>query len=345
VAANESTGVKGRRPTLMDVARRANVSRATASLVLRKSPLVGAETRAAVEAAMADLGYVYNLGAARMRAARSRTIGVIIPNLWNPFFGVLLAGIDREMDGAGLATFIAHAAESPARQDGFVTRMREHGVDGLIICPASGTEPRFIAAIAEWGIPLVQVLRHVRGTETDFAGMDQSGGMGQAIARLHALGHRTIGFVTDNLHHSAHEDRLNAFHAGLRGVGLAEAGIIEIEATPKNAIALGRELAGTRQEVTAWVCHNDVIGLGLHRGFCDAGRMPGRDISIIGFDDVAETELVHPGLASVATEPLTVGALAARMLLARIETPGETPRHELVPTHFVERGSIGPAAR
>ena len=334
-----------RRPTLIDVARRANVSRATASLVLRKSPLVGAETRSQVEKAMADLGYVYNLGAARMRAARSRTVGVIIPNLWNPFFGVLLAGIDQVMAQAGLATFIAHSAESPDKQDGFVNRMREHGVDGLIVCPASETQSQFIADIADWGMPLVQALRIVCGTESDYVGMDQQGGMSEAIDRLVDLGHRRIGFVTDNLHHSAHDDRLTAFRDGLARAGLTAAAEIEIEPTHGQATELALSLAEDRAGPSAWVCHNDVIGLGMHRGFCDAGLLPGRDISLIGFDNVAEADLVRPGLASVATEPFELGTMAAKLLLQRIEVPAAPFAREMIPTHFVERGSVGPAGR
>lgn len=329
------------RPTLMDVARKAGVSRATASLVVRKSPLVSTETRAAVEAAMAELGYVYNVSAAGMRAARSRTIGVIIPNLSNPFFGVLLSGIDQVLDGAGLATFIAHSAESAAKQDGFVTRMREHGADGLIVCPAAGTEPRFAEEIGAWGIPLVQVLRTVTPDQSNYVGMDQAGGMGGAVARLVELGHRRIGFVTANLHHSAHADRLNAFRTALRNNGLAPALELEIEPTHGDAAALAMDMAGRQGAPSAWICHNDVIGLGLHRGFSDAGLVPGRDVSIIGFDNVAETDLVRPGLASVATEAAEIGALAAQMLLKRIETPGAIFERETVLTRFIERGSVG----
>lgn len=331
-----------RRPTLLDVARKANVSRATASLVLRKSPLVGAETRQAVEAAMAELGYVYNLGAARMRAARSRTVGVIIPNLPNPFFGVLLAGVDEVMDAAGMATFIAHSAESPAKQDAFMTRMREHAVDGVIVSPAAGTTAQFIERAAEWSLPLVQALRFVKATESDYVGMDQMHGMDQAIARLAALGHRKIGFVTDNLHHSAHEDRLQAFRTALARHGLRPAEEIEIEPNHAVAAELARSLAGRTAWPTAWVCHNDVIGLGMHRGFSDLGYMPGRDVSLIGFDNVAEADLVRPGLASVATEPSALGVAAAKLLLQRIESPEAPFRTQMIPTRFVDRGSVGP---
>lgn len=336
--------VRNQRPTLMDVAKKAGVSRATASLVVRKSPLVGAETRATVEAAMADIGYVYNVGAARMRAARSRTIGVIIPNLSNPFFGVLLAGIDKIVDGAGLATFIAHSDETPLKQDGFVTRMREHGVDGLIVCPAAGTAPDFIARIRGWGTPVVEALRSVGAGTVDYAGMDQTGGMEGAVSRLVALGHVRIGFVTSNLYHSAHDERLNSFRTAMTRHGLAPQTEIEIEPSHGEATALARRMAGQDGAPTAWICHNDVIGLGMHRGFSDCGLEPGHQVSLIGFDNVAETDLVRPGLSSVATEPGEIGVLAARLLLRRIENPEAEVEVQTVPTHFVERGSVGPVS-
>lgn len=331
------------RPTLMDVAKKAGVSRATASLVVRKSPLVSGETRAAVEAAMAEMGYVYNVGAAGMRAARSRTIGVIIPNLSNPFFGVLLAGIDQVVDGAGLATFIAHSGESPAKQDGFVNRMREHGVDGLIVCPAAETSPKFVERLKDWGMPVVEILRTVANGSVDYAGMDQSGGMDSAVTRLVEMGHRHIGFVATDLHHSARDERLNAYRAAMaRHQGVRGAETV-IPSTHAQAIALARRMAETRDAPTAWICHNDVVGLGMHKGFCDAGLVPGWDVSLIGYDNVAETALVRPGLASVATDPDEIGRLAAQQLLRRIEKPDAPWERWTVASHLVERGSMGPA--
>jgi LacI family transcriptional regulator len=93
---------KKTRVTLLDVAKHAQVSRATASLVIRKSPLVGSETRAKVEETMRELGYVYNVGAARLRAERSYIVGVIVPNLTNPFFAELLSGIESVIDAADM---------------------------------------------------------------------------------------------------------------------------------------------------------------------------------------------------------------------------------------------------
>jgi LacI family transcriptional regulator len=332
------------RPTLQDVAARAGVSRATASLVVRKSPLVSAPTRQAVEAAMAEIGYVYNVGAAGMRAARSRTVGVIIPNLSNPFFGVLLAGIDQVIDAAGLATFIAHSDELPAKQDGFVARMREHGVDGLIICPAAGTQSRTIADLASWNMAVVQSLREVDGVATDYAGIDHQVGMNQAVDRLVQLGHRRIGFVGGDLVHSAQSGREAAFCAALARHDLRMHQKTELPSTFAAAAEFAKTKIGKSDAPSAWICHNDVLALGMHRGFSDAGLLPGRDVSIIGFDNVAETELVAPGLASVATEAFALGVLSAQLLLARLTSEGAPVSRRLTPSHFVERGSVGPAA-
>src|SRR5690606_25966203 len=162
------------RVTLLDVARHANVSRATASLVIRKSPLVGAATREKVERALQELGYVYNMGAASLRADRSNTVGVIVPTLGNPFYGELLAGIDRVVGEAGMVVLLANSHENFANQNTLMQRMREHGVDGVIVSLTAGTEPGFIEQIVDWGLPAVQVLRHVTD-RIDYAGVDYAG--------------------------------------------------------------------------------------------------------------------------------------------------------------------------
>lgn len=334
-----------KRTTLLDVARHAGVSRATASLVVRGSPLVSATTRASVEKAMAELGYVYNLGAARMRAARSRTVGVIIPNLTNPFFAVLLAGMESVLETAGLAVILANSNESAQKQDGFVTRMREHGVDGLIVCPAEGTGRRFVEDSLRWGVPLVQTLRTVEDALVDYSGMDPREGMREAVRCLAAFGHERVGYIAANLHHSAHAERLAAFHTAMTECALEPLFVEELESTHPAARAAAPAIMDRACRPTALICHNDVLGLGLHRGLCDLGVAPGRDVSLVGFDNVAEADLVRPGLASVATEPFRVGESAARLLLRRIDEPDAARRALIEPTRFVERASCGPAPR
>jgi LacI family transcriptional regulator len=332
-----------KRPTLLHVAEKAGVSRATASLVVRGSPLVSAATRGRVEAAMAELGYVYNLGAARMRASRSRTVGVIVPNLTNPFFAVLLAGIEAVLETAGLAVILANSNEKVEKQNGFVRRMREHGVDGLIVCPAEGTEKGLADDTTRWGMPLVQALRFVPETVSDYAGTDYRGGMLEATSHLIALGHRRIAFISGNRRHSAHTDRLEGFLAAMEGGGLTPQFVLELQLTHRAARAAAPEIMRRPDPPTALICFNDVVGLGLHRGLSDLGVEIGRDVSLIGFDDVAEADLVRPALASVATEPFKVGQNAAKLLLRRMSEPEAEVRHDIEPTRFMPRSSCGPA--
>jgi LacI family transcriptional regulator len=292
---------------------------------------------------MSDLGYVYDLGAARMRAARSRTVGVIIPDLTNPFFAVLLAGIESVLETEDLAVILANSNEDVAKQDGFIQRMREHGVDGLIVCPAEGTDEGLTRNAAAWGMPLVQVLRLVRGTVSDHAGIDYRGGMHDATERLIALGHRRILFASGNRRHSAQSDRLDGFTAAMRKAGLDPGPVLRLDLTHEAGRAAAAGILDLPDRPTAVVCFNDVLGLGLHRGLSDLGVQLGRDLSLVGFDNVAEADLVRPGLASVATRPFEVGQSAARLMLRRIRTPDADIEQVVEPTHFVARGSCGPA--
>ncbi|MFC6488657.1 LacI family DNA-binding transcriptional regulator [Nitratireductor sp. GCM10026969] len=337
-------GKAAKQATLLDVAQKAGVSRATASLVVRKSPLVSETTRVIVEEAMEELGYVYNLSAARLRAARSRTVGAIVPNLTNPFFSIMLSGMESVLEAAGLVVILANSSEDIHKQAAFIRRMREHAVDGLIICPAKGTTTEQIRNIQDWNLPVVQALRVVADTRTDYSGIDYRGGMAAATRRLIALGHRQIGFVSIEGHHSAEAARLEGFRSALAENGLAPAFIVECETNSQAARALAPALLQLPNPASAIACFNDVIGLGLHRGLVDLGVRIGKEVSLFGFDDVPEADLVSPGLSSVSTDPHGVGERAARLLLRRIAEPDTPAEAVIAPTSIVERPSIGPAA-
>lgn len=331
-----------KRVTLLDVAREAGVSRATASLVIRKSPLVGAATRRRVEAAIESLGYVYNLGAARMRAARSRTVGVVIPNLTNPFFAEMLAGIEEALDESDLVVILANSRESEPRQATMIRRLREHGVDGLIVCPAVGTDAKLLADAAEWGLPLVQALRYVSESAGDYAGTDYAGGMRQAVDHLVGLGHRRIAFVTGRNMHSAHAERLAGFKAGMVAHGLPDDLVLAISLTHANAVACATRLLEGKNPPTAAICFNDVVGLGLASGLFDLGIEVGRSFSVIGFDNVTEADLARPRLTTVATHPREIGKAAAGLLADRVADPQRAARRIVNLTDLIERQSCGP---
>ena len=333
---------KKSRVTLLDVARRANVSRATASLVIRKSPLVGSETRARVEEVMRELGYVYNMGAARLRAERSHTVGVIVPNLTNPFFAELLSGIEAMIDEAGLVVILANSGDLPDRQDAVMQRMREHGVDGVILCPAAGTEPTYLRRVAEWNLPLVQALRQI-SDEADYAGVDYAGGMHQAVDYLVSLGHRRIAFAVHGPIHSAYHERISGFGEAMQSHGLGADMIIRVPNQLGGIASSANLLLNRPDPPTAVICFNDVIALGLSAGLYDCGVKIGSDFSLIGFDDVTDAEAMRPRLTSVSTAPATIGNNAARLLLNRLADPLRPPEKIVQQTQLHIRQSCGPA--
>lgn len=327
------------RPTLNDVARHAGVSRATASLVLRNSPLVAAETRARVQASAQAVGYLYNRGAATMRGQRTSTVGLLVTEIDNPFFGELIAGAEVALEGAGYIAFLATTGESVERQERTLQRLREHGVDGLILCAAHGTPAERIARLAQQGPPCVQVMRRVRGSAGDFTGPDNRLGLDLLTEHLIAQGHRHIAFAGAAVMHSGIRQRLDGVAAALRRHRLPPPVVLRTPATR----AGGAEAAGLIRKLetppTALVCCNDVVAFGAMPVLERLGLRVGRDIAVTGVGDVPEAAIGYPPLTTLATEPRRIGQEAVRLLLRRIADPAAAEEQVVVPSRLVIRAS------
>jgi LacI family transcriptional regulator len=241
-----------------------------------------------------------------------------------------------------MVVILANSRESTDKQQTIIRRMREHGVDGLIVCPATGTDEGLLTRAAEWGLPLVQALRYVSETAGDYAGADYIGGMKQAVRRLYALGHRRIAFLTGENIHSAYAERLAGFKAGMREFDLPDDLVISLPLTQQSAVAAAAHIREGNAPPTAAICFNDVVGLGLSSGLYDLGVEVGRDFSVIGFDNVTEANLVRPKLTSVATHPMAIGETASQLLLDRLEAPNRAARRIINLTELIERQSCGP---
>ena len=274
---------------------------------------------------MHELGYVYNMGAARLRAERSHTVGVIVPNLTNPFFAELLSGIEAVIDSAGMVVIVANSGDLVGRQDMVMRRMREHGVDGVILCPAGGTGEEFLHQLSEYSLPLVQVLRHI-SDDIDYAGVDYAEGMRQAVDHLASLGHRAIAFAVHGPVHSAYHERVEGFRDAMQLCGLTADMIVRLPNQIGEIAAATHLLFDGANEPTAAICFNHVLALGLAAGLHDRGLKVGKNFSLIGFDDVTDAEAMRPRLTSVSTAPVAIGENAARLLLDRLADPLCPPR-------------------
>ncbi len=220
-----------RRATIVDVAHRAGVSKSAVSLVLAGSPLVRESKRARVIEAMDALGYVYNRGAANLRAARTSQVGMVINDLGNPFFMELAVGIERACQTSNVVPFLANTGENVVRQTQVIRLMRENGAAGLIICPAIGTDAAELNALTE-RIPVVFVMRRLQGARGSVVVPDNRNGARRATAHLISLGHRRIAFLGGLPGMIVRDERLGGYRDVLTDAGLAIDPALSVEALP-----------------------------------------------------------------------------------------------------------------
>lgn len=334
-----------RRPTIVDVARKAGVSKSTVSLVLQNSPLVRRETREAVRAAMAEIGYVYNRAAATLRSASAGLIGLVINDLRNPFFTEFATSAQMALSTRGYATVIANTDEDPALQAQVVGSMIEHGVSGLVISPAYGEEAATFGPLERAGIPAMQVLRRV-DPRTDlfpFAAPDYATGGRLATEHLLASGARRIAFVGGLEGRPVTEERMSGYLAAM-----AEQGHEAFALSGRSSRGFGREAAHRLLEhhrgIEAAVCFNDLVALGMHAGFAEAGRRVGHDFRLVGFDDIEECALVWPQLSSVRCGISGFARAAADTMLGWLERAERPAPETRAPVSLVVRASSGEPA-
>lgn len=329
-----------RRPTIIDVARKAGVSKSTVSLVLQNSPAVREETRAEVRKAMAELGYVYNRAAANLRSAGAGLIGLVINDLRNPFFTEFATSLQMALSARGYAAVVANTDEDPELQAQVVGAMIEHGVAAFIISPAYGDEAATFDAIARAGVPTMQVLRKVE-PRTDlfpFAAPDYLAGSRAATQHLLEGGARRIAFVGGLEGRDVTRERMAGYLGALEAAGM-EPLVLPGRASRAFGREAAHELVERHPDVDAVICFNDLVALGMLSGCTEIGCGIRTDLKIVGFDDIEEAAHAWPALSSVRCDIAGFGKSIADTVLAWLED-GKTPPAELrTPVSLVVRDS------
>lgn len=335
------------RVTIIDIARAAGVSKSTVSIVLTGSGRVSPETADAVRAAMRDLGYVYNRGAANLRNPKSHVVGMVINDLSNPFFAELAIGIERVLRTSGYIPFMANTAESLLRQSEVVRSMREHGASGIILCPTADSTGREINELAELGMPIVLAIRRVAGARVSLVASDNRAGSAAAARHLLALGHRRIGYVGGMARMAVRQDRIAGFSEALAAASVAIDPTRMIECAPtKDAgfVAMSALLAQPNRP-TAVMCFNDVVAIGAMLAITRHGLTPGVDIAVVGFDDTSEARHASPALTTVSVGAGDLGERAGQMLLRQISGAATGPETHIGEARLVVRESCGAPAQ
>lgn len=327
--------------TLHDIARRLDVSTATVSLALRGAPVVADTTRARVQALARELGYSYNRSAASLRTARSNTLAASVHDLTKPVMAEMLAAFEDAAAAAGQSVLLGTSGEDPARQDRVLAMLREYRPDGMLVCPAAGSAASAYDPFVVAGIPLVQVAREIEGAGLDHVGSDDERGAGLAVDHLVALGHRRIAMIGGTDAVSTGRARRRGFRAALARHGLSAGPALMTEGagTRETGLEGMRRLLASSEAPTAAFCFNDLVAFGAMLGLRHAGLDAGRDLSVVGCDDVSEAALWAPGLTTVRNRHAEMGRRAAALLLARIGDPSAAAERVLLAPELVVRGS------
>jgi LacI family transcriptional regulator len=326
--------------TILDVAAEAEVSKSTVSLVLQGSELIRKETADRVREAALKLGYVYNRRAGELRGRTSKTIGVVINDLMNPFFAEVLVGLERKLVDAGYTVLMAHTSEDLERQEKVLLTMREQHAAGIALCPALGTPASLTKTVKAWGIPLVVMVRTLGSGRYDFVGSDNAQGVQMATQHLVEAGHRRIGFLGGQTG-PVLDQRLEGYKAALAHAGISFDDRLVMAANPTRAggYETMKALLDVRPLVKAAVCYNDLAAFGALAALGERGLRAGADFALMGFDNVLDAAHSNPPLSTVDIRPSELGEQAAAILLARIEDPSSVKRQYLALPKLVLRQS------
>lgn len=327
------TGVDDSRPAgVKDVAAAAGVSIGTVSNVLNRPERVSAKTRARVEQAMTDLGFVHNEPARQLRAGRSRTLAYVVLDARNPFFTDVAGGIDQVAVGCDLSLFTCNSDNRADRELSFLARLQQQRVQGVLITPVDPLSPA-LDDLPRRGTPVVIVDR-VRDAATHCSvAVDDVLGGELACSHLLEQGHTRIAFVGGPLSIGQVRDRRLGVLRALERSGLGPDHLTDVLTTslsPADGRSAGQRLIGqvTDRRPTAAVCANDLVALGLLQQ-CVALRLdvPG-DLAIVGYDDIEFAAAAAVPLTSVSQPRRALGSRAAELLLE--ETSDSQHEHQQV---------------
>ena len=333
--------------TIRDVAQRAGVSPMTVSRVINESELVSADTRRRVEDAIAELGYVPSRLARGLSAKRTGTLAVIVPDVANPFFTLIVRSAEEVARRAGYRAILCDTRADLTVERDVIEEMLAHRVEGILIAPVSDRSREHLRRLTSFDVPFVLVDRTVPGVEADAVLGDSKEGAQRLVEHLLSLGHRRIGMIVESDDVSTARDRRIGYESALRAAGIPTASELVARASvdPSGGYGGMRRLLALDEPPTAVFTVNNLVALGAIEAVRSAGLEVPDDVALVCFDDIEYASRLYPFLTVMEQPAETVGTLSAQLLLERIENRApERPRVVVLPAQFVVRRSCGAAA-
>jgi len=328
--------------TLKHVAHKAGVSVATASRVLGGYGYASDHARARVLRAARQLDYTPNAVARGMVKRRTHTVGVIVSDNANPFFAVVVRGIEDVVRRYGYAVILCNTDEDSVKEDLYLRLLREKQVDGLLLAP-SGRDSMSLRRWVRGGFPLVFVDRQLAGIGADSAVVDNRDGARTAVTHLIGLGHGRIGIISGPGRVFTGQERLAGYYEALDSAGLRRdpALVHEGDFKQSSGYRLARAFIAMTHPPTALFVANNLMTIGAMLALKEAGVRIPQEMAIVGFDDMDWGSILTPTLTAVAQPAYALGTSAAQLLIQRLENSARPPERIVLKTHLVIRESCG----
>lgn len=328
-----------RTATSHDVARVAGVSQSTVSRALRDDPSISAATRQHVRAVATSLGYVPIDRGRSLSTRQTQRVGIVSAELTNPFYPELVEPLRGSLERHGYrALLIPEGGDSEQA----LQSLSDGSLDGVVMTTAA-LGARLPHLLHRRGVPVVLVNRQLDGTGLDTCVMDNANGARAVADLLAGLGHRSIAMITGPATTSTSRDREAGFLAGLaeHGLALPTARIRRGEFSYQAGRAAAVDLLDGPDRPTAIFCLNDVIALGACNAAAARGLTPGRDLTLVGFDDIAMADWDVFSLTTVRCDLPAMAGAAVSLLLKRVRDPDREPERLVLTAELVLRATHG----
>ncbi len=318
--------------TINDVAELAGVSPMTVSRVINGSQRVRADTRQRVEQAISQLGYVPNALARGLSSQRAGTLALIVPDVANPFFTLIVRGAESVARRAGYRMILCNTDSDLDREHEYVQEMLAHRVEGLLIAPASDRSLRHLRAVERQQVPYVLIDRTIEGLECDLVQGDNVGGARRLVEHLAGLGHRRIALLGGEAEISTTRDRLRGFRQGLADAGIAAEPALEIFSKYEisGGVTAARQMLELPNLPSAVIAVNNMVAVGVIKALHERGLDVPGDMALACFDDIEYASLMNPFLTVMSQPAESFGTLATQLLLERLDGRASDQRRQVV---------------
>lgn len=328
-------------PTIYDVAEKAGVSIATVSKVINNTGRISEKTRKKVLSIMDELNYYPSVVASALTGKRTQTIGLLLPNLANPFYAELAREMEDRADEQGYSLVICSTDYKAEKEQKYVSLLIRKRVDGFIITSGFNNVD-LVQELLDQKIPVTLIAYNIARKSLNTISVDDYAGGYQATAHLAELGHKRIAVIAEQVQSST--DRIRGYKAALNDFGLVYDDNLfsEAQATVENGKKAAEKLLNLENPPTAIFAFNDILAIGAIEAVHKRGLSVPEDVSIIGFDNIVLAKHCYPPLTTMAQPLDEIGNQAVDLLVGEIESKVIRKQRIMLSAELVIRDSTGP---